>query len=128
MLEFIDTIYKVKGNFHTRKIVRAILLDKDNNIVLEQVERDDDFGYSYYVETPGGGINIEENEIEALKSENKALKEVIGEVYKTIDEVPEWYKPTIEKLIDSGAIKGTGNNNLNLPEIIVRTLVIENRR
>ena len=31
MLEFIDTIYEVKGNFHSRKIVRAILLDKDNN-------------------------------------------------------------------------------------------------
>ena len=67
-------------------------------------------------------------EIDALKKENKELRSIIGDVYKTIDDVPEWYKPTIEKLIDSGAIKGTGNNNLNLPEIIVRTLVIENRR
>ena len=67
------------------------------------------------------------NEIEALKSENKALKEVIGEVYKTIDEVPEWYKPTIQKLINKGAMKGTGENKLNLPEIIARTLVIINR-
>ena len=66
-------------------------------------------------------------EIEALKTENQALKDVVGNVYHTVDEIPEWYKPTIEKMIDSGAIKGTGNNNLNLPEILVRTLVIINR-
>ncbi len=66
-------------------------------------------------------------EIEALKNENKALKEVIGGVYKTIDDIPEWYKPTIQNLIDKGAIKGAGENDLNLPEIIARTLVIINR-
>ena len=91
MLEFIDTIYKVKGNFHSRKIVRAILLDKDNNIVLEQVERDDAFGYSYYVETPGGGINIEENEIEALKRE---VQEELGyeiEVISYLECVKDYY-------------------------------------
>lgn len=66
-------------------------------------------------------------EIDALKAENKALKDIIGEVYKTIDEIPEWYKPTIKKLIDGGAIKGTGDNKLNLPEIMVRTLVIADR-
>lgn len=91
MLEFIDTIYEVKGNFHSRKIVRAILLDKDNNIVLEQVERDDDFGYSYYVETPGGGINKEENEIEALKRE---VQEELGyeiEVISYLECVKDYY-------------------------------------
>ena len=67
------------------------------------------------------------SKIEVLNKENKELKSIIGDVYQTIDDIPEWYKPTIEKLVDSGAIKGTGNNNLNLPEIIVRTLVIENR-
>ncbi len=66
-------------------------------------------------------------EIEALKNENKALKEVVGEVYKSIDEIPEWYKPTIQKMIDEGSIKGVSENNLNLPEIIARTLVIINR-
>ena len=66
-------------------------------------------------------------EIESLKSENNALKEIIGEVYKSIDEIPEWYKPTIQRLIDKGVIKGTCENNLNLPEIIARTLVIINR-
>ena len=67
------------------------------------------------------------SEIASLKAENKALKDVIGDVYHTIEEIPEWYKPTIEKMVKSGAIKGTGNNNLNLPEMLVRTLVIINR-
>lgn len=66
-------------------------------------------------------------EIEALKSENKALKDIIGSVYKTVDEIPDYYLSTVKPLIDKGAIKGVGENNLNLPEIIARTLVIINR-
>lgn len=67
----------------------------------------------------------EENK--ALKAEISALKSIVGDVYKTIDDVPEYYKPTIKKLVDEGAIKGTAENNLNLPEILVRTLVVAER-
>ena len=66
-------------------------------------------------------------EIESLKAENKALKEVIGKVYKTADEIPDYYKSTVQPMIDKGVIKGVGDNNLNLPEVIVRTLVFINR-
>lgn len=68
----------------------------------------------------------EENK--ALKAEISALKSIVGDVYKTIDDVPEYYKPTIQRLVDEGAIKGTGEkNSLNLPEILVRALVIAER-
>ena len=66
-------------------------------------------------------------EIDSLKAENKALKEAIGKVYKTEEEIPGYYMSTIKPLIDKGAIKGVGENNLNLPEVIARTLVIINR-
>ena len=66
-------------------------------------------------------------EIADLRAENKVLKEVIGDVYKTADEIPDYYKPTIQPMIDKGVIKGVGNNNLNLPEVIVRTLVFVKR-
>ena len=66
-------------------------------------------------------------EIDSLKAENKALKEVIGTVYRTADEIPDYYKSTVQPMIDKGVIKGIGNNNLNLPEVIVRTLVFINR-
>lgn len=66
-------------------------------------------------------------EINTIKAENKLLKEVIGTVYKTADEIPDYYKSTVQPMIDKGVIKGIGNNNLNLPEVIVRTLVFINR-
>ena len=65
-------------------------------------------------------------EIAELKAKNKALESIVGSLYKTEDEIPDYYKTTIKPLIDKGVIKGTGNN-LNLPEIIARTLVIINR-
>ena len=66
-------------------------------------------------------------EIDALKAENKALKSAIGSVYKTAEEIPDYYLSTIKPLIDKGAIKGVSESDLNLPEVIVRTLVIMNR-
>ncbi len=67
------------------------------------------------------------SQYEELKRELDALKEAIGTIYKTADEIPDYYKPTIQPMIDKGVIKGTGNNNLNLPEITVRTLVYVKR-
>ena len=63
---------------------------------------------------------------EELKKEIAELKSVIGALYKTEEEIPDYYKETIKPMIDKGVIKGTGNG-LNLPEIIARTLVIINR-
>ena len=65
-------------------------------------------------------------EIDELKAKNKTLESIVGSLYKTEDEIPDYYKTTIKPMIDKGVIKGTGNN-LNLPEIIARTLVIINR-
>jgi N-acetylmuramoyl-L-alanine amidase CwlA len=66
------------------------------------------------------------NEINSLKAENKALKDVIGTIYKTADEIPDYYG-YVKELVESGKIKGSAKDNLNLPEIIARTLVIINR-
>ena len=83
------------------------------------LEKEGDLSMSQYEEL--------KKELDTIKAENKALKEVIGTVYKTADEIPDYYKSTIQPMIDKGVIKGTGNNNLNLPEVIVRTLVFINR-
>jgi hypothetical protein len=42
-------------------------------------------------------------------------------------EVPEWGRPTIQKLLDKGLYKGTSDSDLNLPENFLRTLVINDR-
>ena len=49
-------------------------------------------------------------------------------VYKTINEVPAWAKPTIQKLIKMEALKGTDDNGtLNIDETYVRVMVTLDR-
>mgnify|MGYP000847031531 FL=1 len=48
-------------------------------------------------------------------------------VYKSIDEIPQWGKTTIKKLIEKGYIAGSSKVNLNLDEMAVRILVINDR-
>lgn len=55
---------------------------------------------------------------------NTEPKEENPVIYKTINDVPEWYRPTIQKLIDDGSISGVGDNKLNLSEDICRVLTI----
>lgn len=52
-------------------------------------------------------------EIEALKDENKKLKDTIGGtfIYNYIDSnMPEWAKPAVKWCVDKGIIKGTNDN------------------
>lgn len=65
-------------------------------------------------------------EISDLKERNKVLESIVGALYKTEEEIPEYYKAPIKRLIENGSLKGTGDG-LNLPEIIARTLVIIDR-
>lgn len=47
--------------------------------------------------------------------------------YKTFNDVPDWGKPLVKKLMDRGSLKGEGNGILNLPESTLKTLVILER-
>lgn len=66
-------------------------------------------------------------EIDELKERNRLLESIIGSIYRTEDEIPEHYLSTIKPLIDKGAIKGISEDNLNLSEMMARTLVIIKR-
>lgn len=77
---------------------------------------------------------IKKGEIEAMtqaeKQEFDALKaqvEKLGKVYHYNIEVPEWGRPTIQKLLDKGLYIGNGPADLNLPETVLRVLVINDR-
>lgn len=48
-------------------------------------------------------------------------------VYNWTLEVPEWGRPTIQKLLDKGWLKGDENGELHLTETAVRLLVINDR-
>ena len=48
-------------------------------------------------------------------------------IYNYIDDnMPEWARPTIQKLVDKGILKGDGDG-LNLDENLMRLLVINDR-
>ena len=48
-------------------------------------------------------------------------------MYQTMEEVPLWAKPAVQKLVGSGALQGEENGNLNLSMDLTRTLVILDR-
>lgn len=47
-------------------------------------------------------------------------------IYKTLDDVPAWGKPTVEKLLERRYLEGTGDG-LNLEHNMLRVLVINDR-
>lgn len=78
-------------------------------------------------------------EYEELKQEIKALRKTVDEIdlqlhyathpmiYNFIDEnMPEWARPTIQKLVDKGYLKGD-DDGLDLTDDLLRILVINDR-
>ena len=57
----------------------------------------------------------------------RRLEEDEEMIYKTLNDVPEWGRPLIKKLIDRKSLAGDGKGNINLPESTLKTLVILER-
>ncbi len=57
----------------------------------------------------------------------RRLEEDDEMIYKTLNDVPEWGKPLVKKLIDRKSLAGDGKGNINLPESTLKTLVILER-
>ena len=57
----------------------------------------------------------------------EVLEKSTEKVYNYTMEIPDWGRPTIQKLLDKGLYKGESENNLNLPENLLRILVINDR-
>ena len=68
-----------------------------------------------------GDFKMESQEAPKKEEEDEMV------IYKTLDDVPKEFKPTVQKLMDKDAIKGTGNGELNLEENMVRVLVMHDR-
>lgn len=66
-------------------------------------------------------------QIENLTKTVETLAKSTEKVYNYTIEVPEWGRPTIQKLLDKGLYKGASASDLNLPESLLRTLVINDR-
>ena len=60
---------------HDRTIVRAIVFDEEDKFYFVRAVRDDDFGKATLIETSGGGVEENEELLDAIKRE---LKEELG--------------------------------------------------
>lgn len=48
-------------------------------------------------------------------------------VYKTLNDVPSWYKAAVQKAMDKDALKGTSGKEINVSEDLCRTLTVLDR-
>lgn len=125
------------GNWYIPKEVEnctlslTVSLMKKYNIPLENVIRHYDVTHKScpepYVRNTQLWYNFKNN-LEKLYT-GKGLSEEEGEVVKTynsLEEIPNYAKPTIEKLIKLGALSGK-DSGLSLSEDMIRTFVILDR-
>lgn len=82
--------------------------------------------------TESGDLNMTQYEelkglINTLVKQVEMLTKSREKVYNNIKEIPEWGRPTMQKLVNKGLYTGSGENALNLPENLLRTLVINDR-
>lgn len=92
---------------------------KDNCIDLEETGIDNKSGFGLFILPNPNSIDIAKY-TNVIKEENEMI-------YKTLEDIPAWGKPTIEKLINKNALKGDENGNLNITNDLLRTLVIHDR-
>ena len=74
-LTLTDTEWPLTHTSHDRVIVRAIVVDDNENFYFVRAERDDDFGRATIIETSGGGVEADEDLDSAIKRE---LSEELG--------------------------------------------------
>jgi len=89
---------------------------KDHCIDLADTGKDSASGYGIFV-LP----NPEEIDIDKYIGDDDMQR------FNTIEEIPEWGKPTITKLMEKGALQGDENGNLDLSMDMLRLLVINDR-
>lgn len=85
--------------------------------------------HKYFMATLCPGPYLESKFPYIAERVNKILKGEDDDMtyYKTLKDVPSWGQPAIKKLMDKGALQGTGNGEINVSEDLVRMATILNR-
>lgn len=69
----------------------------------------------------------EQRKFNALVEQVEKITKEKDRIYHYTSELPDWARPVIQKLLDKGLYAGAGKSDLNLPETLMRTLVINDR-
>lgn len=94
---------------------------KDNCIDLEEEGKDNKSGFGLFILPDPCLIDISRY-TDVIKEEDEDMI-----IYKTLNDIPDWGKSTIKKLVNKKAIQGDENGNLNITNDLLRTLVIHDR-
>ncbi len=114
-----DTEWPYEYTSHDRTIARAIVYLKDD-FYFVKVDRDDDFGKASYIETSGGGVDIDEALDLAIKRE---LSEELGvevNIISKIGIVSDYYNKIHRHNINHYflcEVKSFGNKHMTDDEI-----------
>ena len=130
-------------------LLEVCFIDDKDDMNLYQLKKNEMINAIAEVLHENFNLSYKENEVEKMKEVKKELEllneqlNVLSEnlknaeyeiqklkkpmIYNYIDEnMPDWARPTIQKLVDSGKLKGN-ENGLNLDESMLRILVILDR-
>ena len=100
----------------------AKMLMKKYNIPIENVYRHFDINGKHCP-----SYLMDKAEWATFKERLKEKEESTVEIYNKIEEVPDWAKPTVKKLVSHGTLNGDTNGNLSLDTNLLRMLVINDR-
>lgn len=110
-------------------ILEAAFIDNDNDVEkIRTAEGRKKFALAYakgILTTLG--ITYKETSLGTATEGNTGDLSGMGTVYATYDDIPDFGKPTIKKLMDKGALKGDTDGKLNIPHEILRVYVIHDR-
>jgi len=109
-----------KAFLNTIKVTKKLMAEL--NIPLERVVRHYDASGKNCPQTFNGGNWQKWQEFKSKLTEETEM------IYNYIDEnMPEWAKPTIQKLVDKGLLKGNEKGELGLNETMLKIFVVNDR-
>lgn len=121
MIALVQCFFKEKTGkkLSHEKLLKFVI---DNCIDLEEKGHDIKTGHGLFILPEPTTIDISKYCKEYKESGEEDMPK-----YNSLEEIPEWGKTTVEKLINKGALKGDENGNLNITEEMLRTFVIHDR-
>lgn len=117
-------VWKIQGGIvyiNDPASTRSVRTQGDYNLFKTQVK------YYWVIEKPVSNLDTDKEEDDMTKEDVIKIMEEQKTVYDTIEEVPDWAKDTIYKLIDLDLLQGEGEGKLGLTYDLTRVLVINDR-